>query len=255
MPFPRFPISHSPEATVPLSIQHLRGGLRLTQHGVVISELRLRPGPTHSVFDILAALIPLLAPVASDGRIGLLGFAGGAVIAPLRKLGFNRTIDAVDLDPTGHRLFTQYCPGWTHSVRFTHADAVDWLAAQPPDFDLLIEDLSLPRDGDVFKPTISWTVLPGLIHQRLRPGGVALFNLIPEPSGHWPDDLQPMIRSFPSSQTVHLEDFLNRIWIAGSLLPRPATLGAQLRLSLRKLASRQTDRVRIRSGPPNRPTN
>jgi len=172
------------------------------------------------------------------------------MMAPLLKLGFNGIIDAVDLDPVGHRLFAQHCPGWADSVRFTKADAVDWLAGQPRDFDLLIDDLSVPRDDDVFKPDISWTVLPSLIRQRLRPEGTAIFNLLPEKTGAWPEQLQPMTRLFPSSQTVHLSDFLNRIWIAGNALPRPATLGFRLRHSLQRLESRQAQRIRIHSGPP-----
>ena len=53
-----------------MDITATRHGLRLSQHGVVISEMRTAAGPTHSVFDVLAALVPLLAP---RGRVGVLG--------------------------------------------------------------------------------------------------------------------------------------------------------------------------------------
>ena len=61
-----------------MDITATRHGLRLSQHGVVISEMRTAAGPTHSVFDVLAALVPLLAP---RGRVGVLGFAGGGMMA------------------------------------------------------------------------------------------------------------------------------------------------------------------------------
>ena len=77
------------------TITPTKHGLRLSQHGVVISELRTSAGPTHSVFDVLAAAIAVLAPT---GRIGVLGFAGGGMIAPLRGLGVASVIDSVDLD-------------------------------------------------------------------------------------------------------------------------------------------------------------
>ena len=59
-----------------MDITSTKHGLRLSQHGVVISEMRATPGPTHSVFDVLAALVAVLMPA---GRIGVLGFAGGGM--------------------------------------------------------------------------------------------------------------------------------------------------------------------------------
>ena len=48
-----------------------------------------------------------------------------------------------------------------------YANQVDTAAER---FALLLEDLSVPHDDDVFKPAISWEVLPELIRARLRPG-------------------------------------------------------------------------------------
>jgi hypothetical protein len=61
-----------PRQDLLVTVTLTKHGLRLSQHGVVISELRTTPGPTHSVVDVLAALIAVLAPA---GRIGVLGFA------------------------------------------------------------------------------------------------------------------------------------------------------------------------------------
>ena len=146
--------------TVSVTVTQTKNGLRLSQHGVVISEVRTRPGPTHSVVDVLAALVAILAPA---GRVGVLGFAGGGIMAPLQALGVETAIDSVDLDQAAYSLFRKHCPEWIDRVNWQQGDAVAWLRQQPAKFDLLMDDLSVPGDGDVIKPLITWEVLPGLI--------------------------------------------------------------------------------------------
>jgi spermidine synthase len=226
-----------------MDIAPTKHGLRLSQHGVVISELRTAPGPTDSVFDVLAALIAVLSPA---GRVGVLGFAGGGMMSPLRGLGVEAVIDSVDLDRAGYDLFCQHCPEWANRVNWQQADAVDWLRAQPAEFDLLMDDLSIPREGDVFKPDLSWTVLPKLIRQRLRPGGVAVFNLMLSPGDSWGTALPKVTGHFKAARLVHLEEFENRILIVGEELPTARALGVSLRHELRRLRSRQASRIQVR---------
>jgi hypothetical protein len=219
-------------------------GLRLSQHGVVLSELRITPGPTHSVFDVLAALISLLAP---RGRIGVLGFAGGGMMAPLRALGVDTTIDSVDLDKVGYDLFCKHCPEWIDRVNWQQGDAVAWLRQQPTGFGLLIDDLSVPSEGDVVKPSISWKVLPSLIGQRLRPGGSAIFNLLPCPTGKWNPDLERIVGFFHTARIINLDEFENRILVTGDKLPSSREIGRRLRIILKTLRSRQTKRFQVHS--------
>ncbi len=211
---------------------------------MVISELRTSPGPTHSVFDVLAAVIAVLA---LPGRIGVLGFAGGGMMAPLRGLGVGGVIDSVDLDRAGYDLFRQHCPAWVAGVRWQQADAVTWLRRQPAEFGLLLDDLSVPQDGDVFKPTISWTMLPELMHERLRPGGFGVFNLLPAPGGTWNSDLKRVVARFRTARIIHLDEFENHILITGDVLPTARELGARLRWALRQLRSRQAGRMQVRT--------
>lgn len=229
------------------TITPTKHGLRLSQHGVVISELRTSPGPTHSVFDVLAATIAVLAP---GGRIGVLGFAGGGMMAPLRGLGLTAAIDSVDLDREGYDLFRQHCPEWARGVNWQQADAVTWLRQQPRGFDLLLDDLSMPQDDDVFKPAICWDVLPKLMRQRIRPGGFGVFNLLPAAGGTWKTDLKRLLKHHRRppgcAQIVHLDDFENHILITGDVLPTPRELGSQLRQSLQRLRSRQAERLHVR---------
>jgi hypothetical protein len=219
------------------------GGLRLSQHGVVISELRSTPSPTHSVFDVLAALIFRLAP---PGRVGLLGFAGGGLMAPLRHLGWDRPLDTVDLDEASYALFQQHCGSWTSPVNWERGDAVGWLERQRARFACLIEDLSIAEAGDVVKPQVTWRGLPGLVRRRLAPEGIALFNLLPPPGGQWEPELGKMAAGFRRARVVELDGYENRILVGGTRLATGAVLGRTLRATLRELGSQQADQVRVR---------
>ena len=230
-----------------MDITTTQHGLRLSQHGVVISELRTSPGPTHSVFDVLAALIAVLQP---QGRIGLLGFAGGGMMAPLHRLGVDAVIDSVDLDRAAYDLFRRHCPDWTARVRWTHADAVTWLRAQPRGFDLLMDDLSVPCDGDVVKPDVCWNALPKLMRARLRPGGLGVFNLLPSLEGQWPAALARLAGQYENAILIDLDEFQNRILVVGDALPPVRPLGTTLRAALRRLRSRQAGRIRLRTFRP-----
>lgn len=227
-----------------MEIKTTKQGLRLVEHGVVISELRTSPGPTHSVFDVLAALASTSDPA---GRIGVLGFAGGGMMAPLKALGFDTPIETVDLDRTGYDLFIRHCEKWSGPVQWHHGDAVNWLRRQRQVFAMLIEDLSVPTQGDVIKPAVSWSVLPELIRSRLKPGGVAVFNLMLPPAGMWNPDLRRIAGLFREAHTVDFDEFENRILIAGDALPSARELGRTLRNALRKLRSRQAERIHLRS--------
>jgi hypothetical protein len=227
-----------------MDITPTKHGLRMSQHGVVISEQRTTPGPTHSVADVLAALVSVLRP---GGRIGVLGFAGGGMQAPLCALGVATRVDAVDLDRSGWELFQEHCAAWISRVNWQQADAVEWLCSQPADFDLLVEDLSVPGDGDVFKPAITWEVLPGLIRERLVPDGFAVFNLMAPPSGIWIREIEWMSEIFGEARIVSFDDFENRILIAGKALPGAREFGAVLRAALRRIGSRQAGRIHVRT--------
>ncbi len=225
-----------------MKITKTRSGLRLSQHGVVISELRTTAGPTHSVFDVLAALLTLFG---QEGALAMLGFAGGGVIAPLRRLNFIRSFEAVDLDEASYRLFVKHCSAWASQVHWHKGEAAAWLRSQRSLFDVLVEDLSIPQDGDVIKPEMSWTLLPALIRRRVSARGIAIFNLLPPPGRRWTAALTPFRQEFQQVRLIELEEFQNRILIAGTKLPDARLLGRSLRVLLRQLGSNQSEKVRV----------
>jgi len=228
-----------------MRITRTRHGLRLSQHGVVISELRLSAGPTQSVFDLLAALIAWRERRLTNtghGRIGLLGFAGGGMLAPLSALGVSSTIDTCDLDRASYALFRQNCPHWTKQVRWHHADALAWLRRQRSGFAILVDDLSVPGNRDVIKPAICWGELPRLMRERLQPDGWAVFNLLPSEANRWEPQLRTLIRMFPAARLIRLDEFENRLLVAGTRLPSARELGQGLRTLLRQIRSSQAER-------------
>ncbi len=228
-----------------MEIRSTLGGIRLSQHGVVISEVRLKPGPTHSVFDVLAGLIAILRP---SGRLGILGFAAGGMLAPLRGLGCEVGVDGVDLDPASYDVFQKYCSSWAGDLCWEQADAVAWLGRRRGKYSVLVDDLSVPMSGDVFKPDVSWEVIPTLMRRRLGRGGVAIFNCLPGPDGRIPSVFAERVAALGPALVILMDDFENKVVMAGPGTPSARWVGKELRSALRRIGSLQSARLQVRSG-------
>lgn len=226
-----------------MQVIRTRGGVRLKQHGVVISEVRVTPGPTHSIFDVLAALMVALD---NGDSVGLLGFSAGGMLAPLVALGWQRRLVAVDLDAEAYEVFCRECPQWIPRVTFHQAEASTWLRRCRSRFGFLVEDLSVATPADVVKPDVSWTELPALIRRRLLPGGTAVFNLLPDPVIPWTKAIPMIRRHFRDARQIHLEEFENRLLVVGERLPDARRLGRAVDGLLASLGSRQAGLTRAR---------
>ncbi len=213
------------------------------QHGCVLSEVLRAPGPTHSVFDVLAAATVLFSP---GPRMAMLGFAGGGMMAPLRKLGGEQAVEAVDLDADGFGVYQEVVGAWGGELAFAEADAVTWLRRQGKRFDVIVEDLSVPIGKDVVKPGVSWDVLPGLMAKRVRAKGVIISNLLPTP-GLSMKELERRCQILEPAVVVELDRFHNRILIQGAGLGSAREMGKSLRSGLAELRSRLADEITVRS--------
>lgn len=227
-------------------VARTRRGARIEQHGVLLSEVAARAGPTHTLFDVLAAALVVLA---RGPRLGLLGFAGGSVVAPLRALGVHGPLSAVDLSRAGEPLFRSVCGAWAGRVHLAQDDAARWLARGQARFDALLEDLSVPTDGDLVKPEVCFARLPALAAARLGPDGVYVANLLPTPG--WPfTRALPAVRApFAHALEVRLRDYTNRLVLAAQR-PLPARdVGRALAAALARLRSRQHGGTSVRRLP------
>lgn len=225
-------------------IVQTRHSVRLLQNGAALSELLRKPGPTDSVFDVLAAAAQAAAP---DRDLVLLGFAGGGMIAPLRAMGGGQAIDAVDLDARGHELFREIASEYAGEVRFHHEDAVKWLRRGRGSFGVIIEDLSVPTEADVVKPEISRTVLPGLIKRRRAGDGVVITNVLSDPDLTWEEVLAPAVEGFSKAHVIELEEFNNRIVVAEARGHDARSLSIGVRRLLRQIGSSQAESMRVRT--------
>lgn len=224
-----------------------RYGWRLEQHGTVLSEVRTSPGPTHSVADVIAAA--LLAS-CNPTTIALLGFAGGGLVAPLRAMGCQACVDAVDLDPSGWSLFQRGCREWAGKVRFTEAEAGEWLSRSKSLYEGMIEDLSVPVNGDVFKPEASWSDLPRRLYRRLHRDGVVVFNLLRPRTGTWKAACRQVVAAGYEVRRVDFVDYENRLLVVSRRLPRARELSSAIRTHLRSIKSCLAQQISVRQTLP-----
>ncbi len=223
-----------------MRIVRTRRGLRLVEGDVILSELLARPGPTHCLFDVLAACVHALAP---GPRVALLGFAGGGMIAPLRAMGFPHAIEAVDLDSTGEVLFRELAGEWAGTVRVARMDALEWLAAEREPFDLIVEDLSVNGPDGTVKPRASFAALPPLVRRRLRPLGVAVTNLLPQRGAAWDALIGPVARPHERASVIELSEHENRIVVCGAV---PEDVEGRIRRALDAIGSVQARKISVR---------
>ena len=225
-------------------LQRTPGGARLLQNGSVLSEVLSQPGPTDSVFDVLAAALNL----SKGTHAGILGFAGGGVIAPLRAMGGRHTISGVDLDESGYKLFRDISDDRQGEVKFAKADAVQWLQSRRAPFDVLLEDLSIARDGDVYKPDVSIDTLPGLIRAKLKPDGLVVFNLLPADDRSWADMIRRVSEPFRHGIRITFESYYNQVIIMGNK-PFSATreVSRRVRASLSAIQSVMSSDITVRT--------
>lgn len=219
-------------------------GARLVDQDVVLSEILDRPGATNTLFDVLAACVAALAP---GPRFGLLGFAGGGMIAPLRAMGFQGPVQAVDLSRAGEDVFRSLSADWAGTVRLEEADAADWLRRDGEAYDVLVEDLSVPGPSGTIKPYCSFDELPALVRARLRPGGVAITNVLPLPGTSWDALLMRIAFPHPHAIALSLDEYENRFVLVGAELPPAKEASRRVRAALRGIGSNQAGRLSFRT--------
>lgn len=226
----------------PARVIRTRRGARLEQDGLIVSEVLDHPGATDTLFDVLAACMAALTP---GPRVAMLGFAAGGVIAPLRAMGFGHPVRAVDLTLAGEPLFRSLSEPWCGQVEIEEADAVAWLQQRRTRFDLILEDLSAEVDGELTKPPVSLDVLPAQMARRLAPQGIAITNVLPVPGHPWRALLPRLATPFREARVVILEEWENRVLVAGAALPTARRIGDELRRHLAAIGSAEASGLRV----------
>ncbi|MFQ5844097.1 MAG: hypothetical protein ACE5JG_03835 [Planctomycetota bacterium] len=226
-------------------IRRTRRGARILGGGDVVSEILRQPGPTHTLFDVLAACVAGLSP---GPRIAVLGFGGGGIMAPLRAMGFAHPVQAVDVWKGGARLFRELSGEWAGEVRIAAVDAVRWIGGSRRLFDLVLEDLTVPVAGNEAKPAPSFEDLPRLIRGRLAPAGVFVLNALRPSGASWSGLRGAVTRVFRRVLELGFEDYHNRLWICGRRLPPAGAAPRAVRAARRPIGARPA--VRVAGRPP-----
>ena len=218
-------------------------GVRILQHGTVLSEVLKKPGATHSVVDVMAAGIRILSPCP---EVALLGFSGGGLIGPLRAMRGSHRITALDMDKSGFAVFEKYCRKWAGIVNLHHAEAAHWLRRTKRRYDHIVVDLSISLDGEVQTPNLVWNDLPRLVFERLTPHGTGTFNLLRPVNLSWAEGLARVTKLFPSARIVSLDDFENRVVFVGKLIGTTLGFSHRMRSLLKEIGSKQANRISVR---------
>ena len=230
-----------------MKIERTRRGARIVgADDVVLSEILAKPGATDTLFDVLAACV---AALAHGTRCAILGFAGGGMIAPLRAMGFDAPVTAVDLSRAGEPLFRELSDSWAGDVALEEDDAAVWLKRRRTRYDVIVDDLSVHVDGSTIKPYVSLDPLPDLIRSRLHSKGIAIINVLPLPGTPWSQLLARVAWPHERATVIELVEYENRIVIAGDALATAAELSRRVRAALRAIGSNQAGLLAFRTLP------
>jgi spermidine synthase len=187
-----------------------RFGKRLIVDETFASLYRPETLATGCVWDALAA--PLLAlPPGRRRRILLLGLGGGSVARILRGLAPRAEIVGVELDSEVIRLARAHFDLDGLGLEIRSDDALDVLRHEKRRFDLIVEDVFVGRGDAVHKP--DWLPHPGLdlAAARLARGGLLVSNTLDEAASV----ASALARRFPGLLRIEVEDYDNRIFVAG----------------------------------------
>ena len=230
-----------------MRVVRTRRGARIERDDLILSEIRADPGPTDSLFDVLAACISALVP---GHRVALLGFAGGGLVAPLRAMGFGHPFVAVDLSREFEPLFRELSEPWCGHVDVVEAEASAWLRAQRRRYDLILEDLSYESPEGITKPPVSLDVLPALMAARIRPGGLVVTNVLPVPGVPFTELLPHLAAPHGTAQVITLDAWENRVLLCGDALGSARETSDALRRALRAIGSTEASGLSVRAMAP-----
>lgn len=171
---------------------------------------------TGLAWDLIAAAA-LLKPGARPKSILMLGVAGGTALRTLRHLLPNASLTGIDLDGELIGLARQEMELDDTGAEIIIADAYSWMRKNKRRFDVIIDDLYLAGDEDVFRAEncdASWL---DLVRGSLAPGGILALNLIIGP-GHRAKQTATraaLAKRFPCVRTLRTEESMNEVLVAG----------------------------------------
>jgi spermidine synthase len=182
---------------------------------------------TGLAWDLIAAA-PLLRPAGEPKSILMLGVAGGTALRTLRHLLPEVSMTGVDLDDELVDLARREMNLNEIDAEIIIADAYEWMRKNQRKFDVIIDDLYLAGDEDVFRAESCDQKWLGLVKQSLSPGGILALNLVTGP-GHRAKQIatrKHLAKYFPTIRSLQTEDSMNEILVAGEDVASRSRLSA-----------------------------
>lgn len=171
---------------------------------------------TGLAWDLIAAAA-LLRPDGKPKSILMLGVAGGTALRTLRHLLPDVSLTGIDLDSELIDLARREMALDETGAEIIIADAYAWMKANKRKFDVIIDDLYLAGDEDVFRAESCDESWLGLVRRSLAPGGILGLNLVIGP-GHRAKQIATrasLAKYFPAIRSLRTEDSMNEVLVAG----------------------------------------
>lgn len=171
---------------------------------------------TGLAWDPLAAAA-LLFPAGKPATILMLGVAGGTALRTLHHLLPEASLTGIDLDTELIALAEKEMRLGETGAEIVIADAYVWMKKNKRRFDVILDDLYLAGDEDVFRADTCDGDWLGLLKRSLAPGGILALNLVTGP-GHRAKQSatrKNIAARFPRVRSLSTEESLNEILVAG----------------------------------------
>lgn len=171
---------------------------------------------TGLAWDLLAAAA-MLRPAGKPASILMLGVAGGTALRTLRHLLPEVSLTGIDLDAELIDLAEKEMHLAETGAEIVIADAYEWVKRNKRRFDVILDDLYLAGEEDVFRADTCDADWLGLLKGSLAPGGILALNLVTGP-GHRAKQSatrKNLAARFPCIRALTTEESMNEILVAG----------------------------------------
>lgn len=180
---------------------------------------------TGLAWDLIAAAC-LLRPQGPPCSVLMLGVAGGTSLRTLRHLLPECELVGVELDADLLALAREHMELDACRAEMVQADAWHWLAGNSRKFDVVIDDLYLAGEDDVFRPEGWDAERLDLLRRAVATGGHLVVNLVTG-AGH--RAIQSLTRrvlkaTFPVVKSLTTPAGMNEVLVAGEAVEGLARL-------------------------------
>lgn len=193
--------------------------------GAIHASMHRKRFLTGLAWDLIAAAA-LLRGSGRPQSILMLGVAGGTALRTLRHLLPDAELTGIDLDAELISLAEKEMNLSETGAHIEIADAYTWLKNNRRKFDVIIDDLYLAGEEDVFRSAKCDGDWLSLIRKTLAPGGMLALNLVTG-AGHRAKQTATrkcLAALFPTVRSLTTPDSLNEVLAAGETVATTSRL-------------------------------